>query len=168
MPAKPRPVAVNAFRYCVCVTVSAKALTAILDNGGRGAYRDNHPWLMAEELLQAARDEGSVLPLLLATGTPLELVHWASVREIDVAELHKGAWESRCDFDALQSVSPLFTSLDSLMLRPAAEDLRREQLEGVRPWRHPLDERHVRPYAICETPAFITIAVHQKGTEGES
>ncbi|MGH8597507.1 MAG: hypothetical protein ACREXT_12690 [Gammaproteobacteria bacterium] len=158
----------NAFRYCVCVTVSAKALTAILDNGGRGAYRDNHPWLIAEELLQSARDEGAVLPLVLATGTPLEWVHWASIREIDVAELNKGAWESRCDFDSLQSVSPLFTALDSLMLRPAAEDLRREQLEGVRPWRHALDERHVRPYAICETPAFIAIAMHQKGSEGES
>ena len=29
------------------------------------------------------------------------------------------------------NVSPLFTSIDSLALRPAAEDLRREQLEGV-------------------------------------
>src|SRR5262245_49676631 len=104
--------AMNAFRYCICVTVSAKALTAIIDNGGRGAYRDNHPWLIAEELLQAARDEGAVMPLLLATGAPLEFVHWASVREIDVEELHKGAWESRCDFDSLQAVSPLFTSLD--------------------------------------------------------
>ena len=158
----------NTFPYCLCVTVSAKALTAILDNGGRGAYRDNHPWLIAAELLQAATHEGAVLPLLLATGTPLEFVHWASIRAIDVAELHKGAWESRCDFDTLQSVSALFTSLDSLLLRPAAEDLRREQLEGVRPWRHALDERHLRPYAICETPAYITVAVHQKGLEAES
>jgi hypothetical protein len=158
---------VNAYPYCICVTVSGKALAATLDNGGRGAYRDNHPWLIAEELLQAAHDTGALLPLLLASGTPLELVHWATIRDIDVAELHKGAWESRCDFDSMQSVSPLFTSLDSLMLRPAAEDLRREQLEGVRPWRHALDERHVRPYAICETPAFITIAVHQKGTDAE-
>ena len=117
---------------------------------------------VAEEMLQAAHDTGEVLPLLVATGTPLEFVHWASIRTIDVAELHKGAWESRCDFDTLEAVSPLFTSLDSVMLRPAAEDLRREQLEGVRPWRHGLDERHLRPYAICETPAFVAIAVHQK------
>jgi hypothetical protein len=152
----------NAYPCCICATVSAKALAAILDNGGRGAYRDNHPWLIAEELLQAAHDSGTVLPLLLATGNPLSLVHWACIRSIDVAELHQGAWESRCEFDELQAVSPLFTSIDSLALRPAAEDLRREQLEGVKPWRHALDERHVRPYAICETPAFISVAMHER------
>jgi hypothetical protein len=155
----------NAYPHCICIAVSSKALSAILDNGGRGAYRDNHPWLIAEELLQAARDSGTVLPLLLATGAPLALAHWAAIREIDVAELHQGAWEARCEFDELQSVSPLFASIDSIVLRPAAEDLRREQLEGVRPWRHPLDERHVRPYAICETPAFITVAMHERGTQ---
>jgi hypothetical protein len=68
----------NPYPYCIAVNVSAKALTAILDNGGRGAYRDHHPWLMAEELLQAAQDQGAVLPLILATGSPLELVHWAA------------------------------------------------------------------------------------------
>ena len=155
----------NTYPYCICVAVSAKALTAILDNGGRGAYRDNHPWLLAEELLQAARDAGTVLPLLLATGSPLALVHWGSVREIDVAELHAGAWESRCEFDELQPVSELFTALDSIVLRPASEDLRREELEGVKPWRHPLDERHVRPYAICETPAFVTVALHERNAQ---
>jgi hypothetical protein len=153
----------NAYPYCIAVTVSAKALTAILDNGGRGSYRDGHPWLVAEELLQAARDQGAVLPLILATGAPLELTHWATIRDIDVDELHKGSWESRCDFDSVQSVSPIFTALDSLMLKPGDDELRREQLEDVRPWRHALDERHIRPYAICETPAFIGVVVHEKG-----
>jgi hypothetical protein len=157
----------NAHPHCICVAVSAKALASILDNGGRGAYRDNHPWLIAEELLQAARDTGSLLPLVLATGTPLTLAHWACIRNIDVAEMHHGAWESRCEFEELQPVSALFTSIDSIVLRPAAEDLRREQLEGIKPWRHPLDERHVRPYAICETPAFITVAVHERGAQPE-
>ncbi len=156
----------NSFPFCICVTVSAKALSAILDNGGRGTYGDSHPWLIAEELLQAARDAGATLPLLLATGTPLELVHWGAIRAIDVGELHKGTWESRCEFDQLHTVNPLFTSIDSVVLRPGAEELRREELEGVRPWRHPLDERHIRPYAICETPAFIAVAMHEK-TGGE-
>lgn len=155
----------NTYPYCIVVAVSAKALTAILDNGGRGAYRDHHPWLMAEELLLAARDRGAVLPLILATGSPLELAHWAAIREIDVEEFHKGSWESRCHFDALHPVSPVFTALDSLMLKPGDDELRREQLEDVRPWRHALDERHIRPYAICETPAFINIVVHEKGMD---
>ena len=150
------------YRYCIVACVSEKALTAILDNGGRGAYRDTHPWLLAKELLQAADDAGMALPLILATGTPLQLAHWGRIREIDVDELHRGAWESRCNFDELASVSPIFTALDSLMLKPGDDALRREQLEDVRPWRHPLDERHIRPYAICETPAFIDVAIGEK------
>ena len=155
----------NAYPYCIAVCVSAKALTAILDNGGRGAYRDHHPWLIAEELLQAAQDQGVVLPLILATGSPLELTYWAAIREIEVEEFHKGSWESRCHFDALHPVSPIFTALDSLMLKPGDDALRREQLEDVKPWRHALDERHIRPYAVCETPAFIDIVLHEKGLE---
>ncbi len=153
----------NTFPYCIAVPVSAKALTAILDNGGRGSYRDAHPWLMAKELLQAAREQDAVLPLIVATDTPLALSHWARIRDIDVDELHKGSWESRCEFESLCEVSPIFTELDSLMLKPGDDALRREQLEGVRPWRRVLDERHIRPYAICETPAFIDVVVREKG-----
>ena len=152
----------NSFPYCIVVTVSAKALAAIVDNGGRGSYRDAQPWLIAQEMFRAAKDQGAILPLILATGSPLELTHWAAVRDVDVDELHKGSWESRCDFDELSAVSPIFTALDSLMLKPGDDALRREQLEGVRPWRHALDERHIRPYAICETPAFINVVVHEK------
>jgi hypothetical protein len=153
----------NTYPYCIVATVSAKALTAILDNGGRGSYRDSHPWLIAAEMLQDARARADVLPLILATGSPLELSHWAVIRDVDVDELHKGTWESRCDFDELQSVSPIFTALDSLMLKPGDDALRRERLEDVRPWRQSLDERHIRPYAICETPAFINIVMQEKG-----
>ncbi|MCX7065193.1 MAG: hypothetical protein NT024_11680 [Proteobacteria bacterium] len=152
----------RAYRYCIVACVSETALTAILDNGGRGAYRDNHPWLFAKELLHSAGSAGTILPLILATGSPLELAHWGRIDEIDVDELHRGSWETRCDFGALSPVSPIFTALDSLMLKPGDDALRREQLEGVRPWRHPLDERHIRPYAICETPAFIDIATGEK------
>jgi hypothetical protein len=150
------------YPYCIVATVSQKALAAIIDNGGRGAYRDQLPWLMARELFEAARREGAFLPLLLATGNPLELSHWARIVDVDCDELHRGQWESRCDFDALADVSPIFTALDSLMLKPGDDELRRETLEGVRPWRRALDERHVRPYAICETPAFIGVASQEK------
>ncbi len=153
----------NAFPYCIAVPVSTKALTAILDNGGRGSYRDAHPWLLAAELLQAAQAQNAVLALILATDTPLELSHWAVIRDIDVDELHKGSWESRCEFESMREVSAIFIALDSLMLKPGDDALRRERLEGVRPWRHALDERHIRPYAICETPAFIDVEVREKG-----
>ena len=31
----------------------------------------------------------------------------------------------------------------------------REEREGIRVHRTMLDEHHIHPYAICETPAFI-------------
>ncbi len=98
--------------------VSSKALTAIIDNGGRGAYRDNQPWLIAAELLEAARAAGASLPLILATGAPLELAHWANIRDDRRRRTAQRLWESRCDFDTLARVSPIFTALDSLMLKP--------------------------------------------------
>lgn len=152
----------RAYRYCIVACVSETALTAILDNGGRGAYRDNHPWLFAKELLQSARNAGTTLPLILATGSPLALAQWGRIEEIDVDELHRGSWETRCNFEQLSPVSPIFTALDSLMLKPGDDELRREQLEDVRPWRHALDERHIRPYAICETPAFIDVSTGER------
>ncbi len=51
--------AVKAHPYCIVVSVSAKALTAIIENGGRGAYRDDVPWLIAAELLEAAHGSGA-------------------------------------------------------------------------------------------------------------
>ena len=151
----------KAHPYCIAAAVSAKALQTILESGGRGAYRDQHPWLVAKSLVEAARVSGAFVPLLLASGSPLDLTHWGVIRDVDVDELHRGMWESRCDFDSLQPVSPLFTALDSLMLKPGDDELLRERLEGVHPWRHALDERHIRPYAICETPAFIGVALQE-------
>ena len=142
-------------RFCIVTTVSAKGLEALLENGAAGAYRDAHPWLAAAELFARERAEGRSMPLVLATGSPLALAYWASIEEIDVVALHRAAWESRCRFSGLAPVHPIWTSLDSLMLKPGDDQLRRETLEPIPILRHPLHERHVRPYAICETPAFM-------------
>jgi hypothetical protein len=44
--------------YCICTTVSSKAITALLEAGGRGTYRDAHPWLVAGELVNSADAAG--------------------------------------------------------------------------------------------------------------
>ena len=62
---------------------------------------------------------------------------------------------------------PIWTALDSLMLKPGDDQLRRESLEPIPLLRHPLDERHVRPYAICETPAFMLAAKRETEAEGD-
>lgn len=148
--------------FCICTTVSKKALDALLENGDRGAYRDTHPWLAAAELFARERGEGRTMPILFASGTPLELVYWATIERIDVVELHRAAWESRCDFKQLKAVHPIWTSLDSVMLKPGDDQLRREAREPIAVLRQPLDERHARPYAICETPAFMIAAQREE------
>jgi hypothetical protein len=52
-------------------------------------------------------------------------------------------------------VNPIFSPVDSLLLKPAEEQLRRETLEGIRQHRHPLTISELHPYAICETPGFL-------------
>lgn len=141
--------------FCLCVVVSEKALKAILDARGQSAYRDNHPWVIAKERLHQAEKTSERVPIVFATGEPLEFSHWSIVRSIDVQELHSGTFESRFTFDALKPVNPIWTSLDSVNLTPSAEQLRREDVEPIRTHRQPLDHTSIRPYAICETPPFI-------------
>lgn len=149
--------------FCLCTTVSPKAMAALLENGDGGAYRDTHPWLAARELFEAERANARSLTLIFASGTPLELSHWAIVRGVDVVELHRASWESRVEFVRLRPVHPIFSALDSLFLKPGDDQLRREALEPVPHLRQPLDERHVRPYAICEAPAFMFVGERSGG-----
>ena len=141
--------------FCLCVVVSEKALKAILDGTGQGAYRDDHPWIIAAERFHESQKVDRRVPIVFATGEPLAFSHWSIVESIDVQELHAGAFESRCTFDVLTPVNPIWTSLDSLSLAPSVEQLRRESVEPIRIHRQPLDHSSIRPYAICETPPFI-------------
>ncbi|MCZ6657363.1 MAG: hypothetical protein O7C67_08715 [Gammaproteobacteria bacterium] len=141
--------------FCICTVVTAKAIESLLEGSGQGSYRDAHPWLVARDLLAAASEADQALPILFATGEPLTFSHWSILTRIEVVELHRGQWETNCDFTRLQGVNPIFADLDSVFLKPPDEQLARERLEGLRHHRFSLDETHVRPYAICETPPYI-------------
>ena len=140
---------------CICAVVSEQALEGLLTATREGAYRDEHPWLVARERLDAASRRGERLAVMFAAGDPLHFSHWAYVKSIDVRELHKGAWETRCAFAPLAPVNPIWEALDSVLLVPSAEQLRRETLEGIRKHRQALTAALVHPYALCETPPFI-------------
>ena len=146
------------YPYCICTTVGEKALAVLLetpDAPGGGKYRDTHPWRVALEMLDAARDEGLNLPILFATGQPSVFSHWGFIEDLAVVELHRATWETICSFTPLQPINPIWTDLDSVLLKPTAEQLRRELLEDIHQHRYPVTEGEIRPYAICETPAFI-------------
>ena len=88
---------------------------------------------------------------------PCRFSHWATVTQIETIELHRGKWESRCHFDALSEINPIWESIDSVFIQPSAEQIAREAQENIRVFRTALDEHHIHPYAICETPSFIRI-----------
>ena len=161
----------SAAPFCVSTVVSEKALTTILENTGQGTFKDDHPWIIAQERLALAESEGWSMPILFATGNPAEFSHWSFVIAIDVEEFHKGIYETRCDFGPLQPVNPIFTPIDSVCLMPSIEQLRRETVEPIRIHRQFLDDGLIRPYAICETPSYIEAALSpqvESGTEVDS
>jgi hypothetical protein len=150
----------NVAPFCICTTVSAKALQALLEASGRGTYRDDRPWLVARDMLHEAETERRRLAIVFATGPASashasRFSHWGFIETLQVVELHRASWETACTFTALHPVNPIFEALDSLFLKPTAEQLTREHLEGIPRHRYPLTEAELRPYAICETPAFI-------------
>ena len=141
--------------YCICTVITERALEAVVEHAeafARGVYRDTHPWLVASELLERCLAAGQSLPLILASGHPIEFTHWALITDIDVQDFHH---ETRCEFTGLSAVNPIFRSLDSIALYPGAEQLHREAVEPVTIHRHYLDEHLIHPYAIAETPAFV-------------
>jgi hypothetical protein len=153
--------------YCICTTVGAKALEVLLENAGQGKYRDTHPWLVALEMLDAARAEGERLAVLFATGQPSAFSHWGFIEDLAVVELHRATWETVLSFSELKPVNPIWTDLDSVLLKPTVEQSRREVLEGIHQHRYAVTEGEIRPYAICETPAFIQHASVQVGDDLE-
>lgn len=141
--------------YCLCAVVSDKALAALLDASGQGTYKDDQPWLIAAELHERCTGRGERLPILFAAGAPARFSHWGFVEEIEVLELHRGSWATACTFSRLAPVNPIFEAVDSVFLKPASERLDREAREGITRHRYPVTEAELRPYAICETPAFV-------------
>ena len=142
---------------CICTAIDAKALAKVIEGHAGGAtYIDSRPWIVARELLDEARTAEERLPLVFATGDPIVFSHWAFVDTIDVRELHHGSWETHCEIGVLKPVNPIWESIDSIVLAPSAEQLHRERVEPVHIHRQMLNEQHIWPYAVCETPVFIT------------
>ena len=142
---------------CICTAIDAKVLAKIIESQVEGAtYIDSHPWVVARELLDDAASEQQHLALMFATGDPVAFSHWAFVESIDIRELHHGSWETHCEIGPLAPVNPIWESIDSVALAPSAEQLHRETVEPVHIHRQMLNEQHIWPYAVCETPVFIT------------
>ena len=156
---------------CICTVVGQKALQGLLEasremgrsHDGQGVYRDSHPWFVARELLDEATRRAERMPVMFAIDAPLAFSHWALVKSVEVRELHKGAWETECVFEPLAPVNPIWEAIDSVLLAPSKEQLRREALEPIHKHRQLLDATLIHPYAVCETPAFIATSIATAG-----
>ena len=141
--------------YCFVTVTDQKALDAVHESGSsNGSFRDRHPWLVARELLELASSNEELVPIVFVVEPDLKLKDWAIVRDIDVVTYSGQAYETQCAFERLRPVNPIFEALDSIVLLPSSEQVHRETLEPIRKYRQHLDDVHVFPYAICETPAF--------------
>ncbi len=150
----------QAHPYCLAVAVHEGVLKRLLEEGDVGAYRDAHPWYVAADLLQDALEQEQQLYLLLATGSPLRLTHWAEITDIEVHSMATTR-ETRVRLGRTGAVSPLFEEAESVALAPSQWQLERERREGLRVRRVHLDASWLRPYAVCETPAFLLQAPAQ-------
>lgn len=147
------------YPFCIATIVTDKAIEAMLEGSGTGSYRDEHPWLVANDMWQAATDQGLQVPILFAVthdGGSANFSHWSTITSIEVVELHRAQWDSRCSFSALHAFNPIWESIDSVFVKASQEQMDRETREGIRVFRQALDIHHIHPYAICETPVFIS------------
>lgn len=145
--------------FCFATIVADKAIESLLAAGTTAVFKDEHPWLVARREFIAARAADLRIPLLLASqGESVhecEFSHWAYINDIDVLELSGKRYMTSVTLTTLWEVSPLFGAIDSVSLKPSAEQLLREEVESVRTQRVALTEQYLRPYAICESPGFI-------------
>lgn len=147
----------NVASFCFATIVASRALEAIHESGSsKGSFRDRHPWRVARELLHEASTKSEVIPILFAVEETQKLADWAVLVDIDVATFSGSRYETLCSFNVLQPVNPIFEELSSVLLKPSLEQLQREALEPIRHYRQHLDLQSIRPYAICETPSFIS------------
>ena len=144
--------------HCVVVLVTQRAIESMLETSGQGFYHDTHPWVVAEQLLAQAQLTQTPMPIIFASvsdGQVAAYSHWSTIEKIDLLSLTSNRWESRCEFAELRVVNPIWQDIDSVMHKTSEEQILREQVEGIRTLRMPLQEHQIHPYAICETPAFI-------------
>lgn len=148
--------------WCIATVTTAKAIEALTENAAgnpeqSGTFRDAHPWLVARSLWMQATAAGETVPLLLAAQeeSRISFSHCGLVTGIDVLTKQLGGHESACRFTRLSLMNPIWHDIDSVALKPAPEQLERERLENLHAFRFHLTPQLIRPYAICETPAFL-------------
>ena len=105
----------------------------MLEADSGGLFKDQNLWRVAQSFYWEADARGESVALLFAVrdGAETSFSHWAMIKNIEVLDLPDSRGESRCYFDKLQPVNPIWEAIDSLSHKPSQEQLQREKLEGA-------------------------------------
>ena len=143
--------------FCLAAVSSDQAIDVVRQNGGRGCYRDDNPWLVAADRVADAQRQGLAVALLLAAEDGQGWLGWGWIETLTVVGLTAGRYDSRCQFRDLKPLPAIFSDLDSVMLWPSELRQEREQREGLTVLRQHVSMASLQPYGICQTPEFILV-----------
>jgi hypothetical protein len=119
---------------CIYTIKHSDHLSASFAKGGRDKYTERKTWARAKQLLDEAKRAGKRLPVIFSPAEETtNLVAWALLDEVVPGET------SEYTFSELRPIDP---PRDKSTLKKASDG-------------KPLDERFIRPYAICHTPDYL-------------
>ncbi len=108
--------------------------------GGTGKFTEKKAWRTAERLLKAAAKEGRKVPIIFADAAHTNdgLLAWGY---LDSVKLGPGQG-TRYSFSSLRSMGHPYHYKHELLLKRTSV---------------PIDVGFIRPYAICQTPNFLSV-----------
>jgi hypothetical protein len=126
------------FIYCIYTILHSSELRRRAVAGGQHSLAERTVWRTGSHLWVDAKRSVERLPLVFS-GADVEtgLFYWAVIDEIVIDEEKQ---QTTCLFSNLREISPP-RQLSALRLRNGNRQL---------------SESYIRPYAICQTPSFLS------------
>ncbi len=138
--------------YCIYTIVHVNELQRVHIAGGAGSFTENKKWVGGARLFRAAAAAGQRLPVLFADAATTDgLIYYALLTDVAIlGDSVRGP--THYSFEDLTPIHPPIPK--SALIKITGGE--------------PLDDNYIRPYVLCNTPAFLlsdvkTKPVAQKG-----
>jgi len=126
--------------YCVYTIAQSQKLHVIFEKGGKGVLKEKKHWKTGLNLLEKARKENQILPIVFAAAeSTVKLLYWGHLKELRIKQISEKDFETTYRFEHLKKISEGYSKMD-LILRSSDKNISRE---------------YIRPYSICKTPTFL-------------
>jgi hypothetical protein len=125
----------NIADYCVYTIVDGKKLARVAKSGHSGEFEERKPWATANKLWQRARLAERTMAVLFGDASDCSrLLYWGLLTDIQIED---GA--TRFTVDRVRKLNGRHAPQE-LVLRSSGKKIA---------------PGSIRPYAICDTPAFV-------------